>query len=227
MDSMSGILDTTFYGNTMFDWLKALAIIVAAVLIGRLAYWIFKNVAHKLTSKTETRLDDIIIDMIEEPIVVILTVIGVGLAFRSLSFEGREGIGDFLAFGELTVNVDIRAVTKHLEYGFAGQADNGIAAPFFTPLDRFKKERIRAFRQFAVGADGGFQVGQHFQADRYTVVVLCRHRGKVLRIHGCSSEIGSAFRSKRSPGYHRQQVISRIESKSMLLRIAVCTAISG
>ena len=34
-------------------------------------------------------------------------------------------------------------------------------------------------------------------------------------------------RSWRVPGYHRQQVISRIESCSMLLRRAVCTAFSG
>jgi hypothetical protein len=34
------------------------------------------------------------------------------------------------------------------------------------------------------------------------------------------------FGSWQSPGYHRQQVTSRIESSSMLLRIAVGTAFS-
>ncbi len=97
MESISGILKETYYGNTAYDWMQALAIIVAAVLVGRFAYWIFKNVAHKLTAKTDTRLDDIIIDMIEEPIVVILTVMGVGIAFKSLSFVDHPGVDNFIA----------------------------------------------------------------------------------------------------------------------------------
>ena len=96
MESMQGILEETFYGNTVFEWMKALAIIIAAVLIGKLAYWIFQNIARRLTSKTETKLDDIILDMIEEPIVVILTVLGVGLAFNTLTFESR-GVSDFIS----------------------------------------------------------------------------------------------------------------------------------
>lgn len=95
MDSMAGILETTFYGNSVFAWLQALAIIVAAVLVGKTAYWIFQNVARKLTAKTKTRLDDIILDMIEEPIVVILTVIGIGIAVGTLSFES-DGVSRFV-----------------------------------------------------------------------------------------------------------------------------------
>ncbi len=96
MDSMKGILEATFYDNTVFQWTRALAIIIAAVLVGKFAYWVFQNVARKLTAKTETKLDDIILDMIEEPIVVILTVMGVGLAFGTLNIESR-GISDFIA----------------------------------------------------------------------------------------------------------------------------------
>jgi MscS family membrane protein len=81
------ILGTTFYGNTILAWLAALAIILAALLVGKTVYWIFQNVARRLTAKTQTRLDDLILDMIEEPIVVILTVFGFGIAFNTLTFE--------------------------------------------------------------------------------------------------------------------------------------------
>ena len=93
---MTEILETTFYGNTIFAWLKALAIIVGALVVGKTAYWIFQNVARRLTAKTKTKLDDIIIDMIEEPIVVILTVLGFGFAFNTLNFES-ERITAFIA----------------------------------------------------------------------------------------------------------------------------------
>ncbi len=95
MDSMAGILEATFYGNTVFTWMKALAIIIAAVLVGKTAYWLFQNIARKLTAKTETRLDDIVLDMIEEPIVVMLTVFGVGFALNGLSFES-DGVSKFI-----------------------------------------------------------------------------------------------------------------------------------
>ena len=87
---MQGILEATFYDNTIFDWLKALAIVLAALLVGKTVYWLFQNVARRLTAKTKTKLDDIILDMIEEPIVVILTVLGFGIAFNTLTFESER-----------------------------------------------------------------------------------------------------------------------------------------
>ena len=114
---MEGILETTFYGNTIFAWLKALAIIVAALLIGKTVYWIFQNVARRLTAKTETKLDDIILDMIEEPIVVILTVMGFGIAANTLTFEGDK-VGTFIG------HVIAAAITLSLAWLFARLVDS-------------------------------------------------------------------------------------------------------
>lgn len=117
MDSITGILEATFYGNSIYAWMRAFAIIVAALIVGKTVYWIFQNVARKLTAKTETRLDDIILDMIEEPIVVILTVFGVGIAFNTLRFEG-SGISDFLA------NVITAAIVLSVTWLFARLIDS-------------------------------------------------------------------------------------------------------
>ncbi len=84
---MQEILDKTFYGNTVLDWLIAAAIILAALLVGKVVYWIFKNVVRKLTAKTKTKLDDIILDMIEEPLSVILIILGFNIGFNTLTFE--------------------------------------------------------------------------------------------------------------------------------------------
>jgi MscS family membrane protein len=80
------LMGQTYYGNTVLQWLTALAFIVGALVVGRLIYWIFGNIVKKLTAKTKTKLDDIIIDMIEEPIVFIVTVSGawVGLSLLTL-----------------------------------------------------------------------------------------------------------------------------------------------
>jgi len=114
---MEGILETTFYGNTIFAWLKALAIIVAALLVGKTVYWIFQNVARRLTAKTKTKLDDIILDMIEEPIIVILTVLGFGIAFNTLTFES-ERVTSFIA------NTMTAAITLSVAWLFARLIDS-------------------------------------------------------------------------------------------------------
>jgi MscS family membrane protein len=93
-------LQRTYYGNTVLDWLIALAIIVGAFVVGKALYWIFGNVVKQFTKKTKTRLDDIIIDMIEEPIVFIVTIGGVwyGLTRLELHETVDRWLGNVIQF---------------------------------------------------------------------------------------------------------------------------------
>jgi MscS family membrane protein len=43
-------------------------------VFGKIVYWIFSNVARRVTAKTKTSLDDIILDMVEEPVVLVLAI---------------------------------------------------------------------------------------------------------------------------------------------------------
>lgn len=88
------ILTKTYYGNTVAAWGKALLIILAAVVVAKALYWLTKNVLRRLTKKTKTRLDDILVDMVEEPMVFIVAVGGAWYGLESLSFG--EGVRDFL-----------------------------------------------------------------------------------------------------------------------------------
>ena len=89
-------LQKTYYGNTVLDWLIALAIVVAALLVVKALYWIFGNIVKQFTKKTKTRLDDIVIDMIEEPIVFIVTIgVGMLLVSRHL-WRNKDTLTDLL-----------------------------------------------------------------------------------------------------------------------------------
>jgi MscS family membrane protein len=94
---MSEILSKTFYGNTIEQWLISFAIIVAAALVGKILYWFFSTVVRRLTAKTQTKLDDIIIDMIEEPIVVAATIFGIWKGLDRLTFT--ENQREWIAYG--------------------------------------------------------------------------------------------------------------------------------
>ncbi len=84
MDFLTGKL---YYGNTVKQWLIAAGIIVCTVLLAKLLYWAFGNVVKKITAKTKTRIDDILVDMLEEPVVFSVIIIGVwyGLATLHMS----------------------------------------------------------------------------------------------------------------------------------------------
>ena len=69
--------DKTFYGNTVGQWGLTMVIIIGTLVVGKLLYWFTTNIVRRITDKTETKLDDILIDMIEEPLVIALTVVGV------------------------------------------------------------------------------------------------------------------------------------------------------
>ena len=58
------LLNKTFYGNTIGEWGLALLIILGAFVVGKVLYWFTTNVVRRFTAKTETNLDDIVIDMI-------------------------------------------------------------------------------------------------------------------------------------------------------------------
>lgn len=76
-----------FYGNTVSDWAVALLIIVASVVIGRAVYWLVKNFVRKLTSKTKTKFDNIVLDMVEEPLVFAIIIAGFWIGLQTLTFS--------------------------------------------------------------------------------------------------------------------------------------------
>jgi len=84
---MGGFLEQTYYGSTVTEWLVALLIIMGSAIGGRIVYWLFKNVIKKLTAKTKTRLDDIMVDMVEEPVFFGIILGGIWYAFARLNFS--------------------------------------------------------------------------------------------------------------------------------------------
>lgn len=84
---MNEFLAKEFYHNTVGDWGLTLLIILGSVILGKIIYWFFGNIVKKLTSKTKTKIDDIIVDMIEEPVVLALTILGLWYGLHRLEFS--------------------------------------------------------------------------------------------------------------------------------------------
>jgi len=75
----------SFYGNSVAEWAVAAGIVIGAVMLGKILYWVSTTYMRRLTEKTETKLDDIIIDMIEEPIVLATSFAGIWFGLSTLT----------------------------------------------------------------------------------------------------------------------------------------------
>ena len=81
-------LEKTFYYNTISDWLISAGIIVGAVVVSKILFWIINKIVKKATAKTKSILDDLLVDMLEEPIVFGMGILGFWFAFTRLDFPG-------------------------------------------------------------------------------------------------------------------------------------------
>jgi MscS family membrane protein len=130
------VLKNTYYGNSVEQWLTMLVLFTGSILVARLVYWIFKNWAGRLTRKTATRVDDIILDMLEEPLTYILAITGIKYALLTLSMPeqtlNRIDYGyQFLVtltiawlFSRLYEAMHNEYLMPHAEHGGHGLGDN-------------------------------------------------------------------------------------------------------
>lgn len=84
---MNDFLSKKFYGNDISQWLIALSIILATVILGRVLYWFFTKIVRIFTDRTKTKLDDIIIDKIEEPIIAVFVIVGAWYGISTLDMS--------------------------------------------------------------------------------------------------------------------------------------------
>lgn len=75
-----------WYGNLIYDWLYSLTIIIGSIIVAKILYWFIGKYVKKLTEKTKTNLDDILIDKLEEPIVYAIVISAFYWAFKRLHF---------------------------------------------------------------------------------------------------------------------------------------------
>ena len=80
-------LDKQFYGNTITDWAIALGIILGSFIAVKISYWIISNIISRITQKTKTRVDDVLIERLEKPIVYLLIILGYWISIHYLHFE--------------------------------------------------------------------------------------------------------------------------------------------
>ena len=86
MEEMKG---SVFLSNTWEQWVLALSFAVGAWILAKLTYWLFSITLGKMTARTATRLDDILVGSLQRPIVLGLTLFGFYLGYQQLEVPDR------------------------------------------------------------------------------------------------------------------------------------------
>ncbi|MDE0979943.1 MAG: hypothetical protein OSA78_08105, partial [Flavobacteriales bacterium] len=79
-------LNTEFLGNPLSEWGIALGWALGGLIVGRLFYKWFSHRIKAAASKTASKLDDLIIDQVEEPIAMGVVILGLWFGYGHLDF---------------------------------------------------------------------------------------------------------------------------------------------
>jgi len=88
-------LDAKFLSNTVKDWLIALGVIILCYVGAKILLWFTNKVLKKFTEKTKSKLDDLLVDMLEEPIAFAIGLAGVLWTVHFLNIP-NPGVALFL-----------------------------------------------------------------------------------------------------------------------------------
>ena len=89
------MLDQLFYGNTLYNWMISLIIILGALILNKIIILLNKHVIKKLTAKTNNRLDDILFQMLEAPVLLGIALFAIWIAAKRLNLG--EHVENYIA----------------------------------------------------------------------------------------------------------------------------------
>ena len=81
---MENYLTDLYFMNSLPQWLIAIGYIVGGIIIAKLAYFIFIKVSKGLISRTNTKLDDVLVETLEKPVIFAIAVFGFYLGMEQL-----------------------------------------------------------------------------------------------------------------------------------------------
>ncbi len=71
------LLSTAMFGNALYQYLQFFAVVLLFVLLSKVVYYLFKNQIRRYTEKTNTKFDDILVEILEHPLTMLVIVLGV------------------------------------------------------------------------------------------------------------------------------------------------------
>jgi len=163
---VSNILENTYYNNTVLEWATAFGIMLGALVGGKILYWMCSAFLKKITAKTRSNLDDLIVDLAEEPVIVGLTVVGVVVGINTLTLSpGAEswigGIRQFVIMMSITWLVArlVEAVFSELIAPMADKSETDLDDQLLPVVRKGSKVFVWSLGTIVALNNAGYDVG--------------------------------------------------------------------
>ncbi|MBR9707014.1 MAG: mechanosensitive ion channel, partial [Candidatus Diapherotrites archaeon] len=82
------MLDTIILGNSIEQYLWVIIYFLGAFVGSKVVYFFLKNIVGAFAAKTQTKFDDVLLDLIEEPLVALIVIFGVYFGIIQLTLPG-------------------------------------------------------------------------------------------------------------------------------------------
>lgn len=118
-------MNDLYYGNTVLEWITAGGLILISLILGKTIYWLFKNIAGPVIRRSGRQFLELVIDMVEEPIVFLIVIIAIRYSLDTLNLDDSAVQNADYALG-FTVTLTITWLITRLY--------NAIHKRYFVPL---------------------------------------------------------------------------------------------
>ena len=107
------LFNPNYFGNSLYQIGLFFLVIVLFAVLGRTAYYLFKKYARATAEKSKSKLDDLIIHVIEKPLIFFLIVIGISVGTRFLSIP-IEFVGTLNSVYSVLLTIGAAWITVNL-----------------------------------------------------------------------------------------------------------------
>ncbi len=109
-----------FFGNTLLQYIIFFGICAASILLGKIIYYFFKTVLKRATEKTKSDFDDVIVEVIEKPLILLIVIVGFYIGYKQLALAGDvEHVFGIITKNLVTIAIAwfaVRLVDKSIEH---------------------------------------------------------------------------------------------------------------
>lgn len=127
---MINFFEQQVWGNTVEEWSFSLLILVITIAIAKLVSLINRKLILPFTKKTQNRLDDILFEALESPLLFAISLIGIWISIHSLSYPQ-----EYIKIIDTAYRI---LVTLNATWFFA-RLSNGLISVYWTRLGKSKE----------------------------------------------------------------------------------------
>ena len=107
-------LDRIILDNSIKEWSIAVGILIATFIATKIVYWFLSNIIKKLTAKTKTNLDDVLIEKLEKPIRYSILIFGYWIAIHYLNIENISLLGFLEGIASLAIVLTLTSIASKI-----------------------------------------------------------------------------------------------------------------